>query len=239
MKSTTIFLLLFCFVVGANCNSSQQFDSTSIDPPKKEYATLLKEISEKRNTFKKRYDNADSAGKKSIIAEAENYIFNAITTEVFPQWYGTKWDFYGTTRIPRVGEIACGYFVTNVLTDVGFNIPRVKWAQSASEVFIKKLSPNDIKRFSNRPISEVESYLAPKGNGLYLVGLDSHVGFIVVKDGKMSFVHSNYYKADEGVMAEKIDSKNPLSDSEYRVIGRLLSEEMVVNWITGGTYTID
>ncbi len=238
MKSTSIFLLLFCFVVGANCTTSQQFDSSSIDPPKKEYSTLLKEIIAKRDAFKNAYDNSDNAGKKSVISEAENYIFNAITTEVFPQWYGTKWDFNGTTRIPREGEIACGYFVTNVLTDVGFNIPRVKWAQSASEVFITKLSPNDIKRFSNRPISEVESYLAPKGNGLYLVGLDSHVGFIVVKDGDMRFVHSNYYRADEGVMSEEIDSENPLSDSEYRVIGRLLSEEMVVNWITGREYNV-
>src|SRR5690606_33587550 len=98
MKSTLIYLLIFYFAIGAQCNSPQNFDS-----PKKEYSAVLEEILAKRDAFRERYDNTDSTGKKSIIVEAENYIFNAITTDVFPQWYGTKWDFNGTTRIPREG----------------------------------------------------------------------------------------------------------------------------------------
>ena len=238
MKSAFIPLLFFCSIVGA-CKGEKQFDPSEPSSLKKDYPTLVKEILAKRDVFKKAYENSDTEGRQLIVDEARDYIFDAITTEIFPQWYGTKWDFYGTTRTPGEGKIACGYFVTNVLTDAGFNIPRVKWAQSASEVFIKKLAPSDITRFSNRPISEVESYLKPKGDGLYLVGLDSHVGFIVVRNGKSSFVHSNYYKADKGVMSEEIDSKNPLSDSAYRVLGKLLSDEMVVNWITGEAYNVE
>ncbi len=163
-------------------------------------------------------------------------MFNTITEKIFPYWYGTPWDFNGTTRVPKQGSIACGFFVTNILTDVGFNIPRIGWAQSASEVFIKKLAPNSIKRFSNRPISEVENYLLRTGDGLYLVGLDQHVGFIVVKDDEIEFVHSNYYQADIGVMSEEIDSANPLNDSNYRVIGKLLSNDMIINWIDDVAY---
>ena len=37
-------------------------------------------------------------------------------------WIGTVWDFNGVTRTPKQGAIACGYFVTNVLTDLGFKI---------------------------------------------------------------------------------------------------------------------
>lgn len=219
--------LVLAFVSLSACLRSQE----NID-----YTTFLEEVSSKRNEFNQLYQNADMAHKDSLIIESRAYLFNTITNSVFPYWYGTKWDFNGTTRTPKEGQIACGYFVTNVLTDVGFNIPRIKWAQLASEVFIKKLSPNQMKRFSNSPISEVESYLMQTGDGLYLVGLDSHVGFIVVKNDTIKFVHSNYYQPWIGVMSEEIDSTNPLRDSDYRVIGKLLSDEMMVNWINSIAY---
>lgn len=201
-----------------------------------EYQTVVQEILVKKNKFAKLYNNSDSAGKNSIIINMRNYLFKKITNELFTYWYGTKWDFNGTTRTPKKGKIACGYFITNVLTDAGFNIPRVRWAQSASEVFIRRLATNNIKRFSNRPILEVERYLLKTGDGLYLVGLDCHVGFIVVKNDTIKFVHSNYYQQEIGVMSEEIDSRNPLNDSQYRIIGKLLSDEMMINWINDIAY---
>jgi len=201
-----------------------------------DYSILIEDVINKRSEFNELYSNSDSSGKESVIIDARKYLLNTITNNVFPYWYGTKWDFNGTTQTPTQGYIACGYFVTNVLTDVGFNIPRIGWAQSASEVFIKKLSPDCIKRFSNRPISEVESYLKATGEGLYLVGLDSHVGFIVVKSDKIEFIHSNYYRPWIGVMSEDIDSFNPLNNSNYRVIGKLLSDSMIINWLDNTAY---
>ncbi len=143
------------------------------------YSILIKEIITKRDAFMFEYENSNSIKKDSIILDARNYLIHTMATELFPYWYGTKWDFNGTTRIPRKGRIACGYFVTNVLTDVGFNIPRIKWAQSASEVFIKKLANNKVKRFTNEQIANVEKYLINSGNGLYLVGLDNHTGLFM------------------------------------------------------------
>lgn len=197
----------------------------------KEYNDLIQEILLKREEYKRVFNNSDLTIRDSIIIEARKYLLESITENIFDYWYGTKWDFNGTSRIPKKGKIACGYFVTNVLTDVGFNIPRIKWAQSASEVFIKKLSPNNIKRFSDRPISDIESYLRKTGNGIYLVGLDCHVGFIVVLDKTSHFVHSNYYMPEIGVMSQTINSCNPLNGSKYRIIGKLLSDEMIINWI--------
>lgn len=75
---------------------------------------------------------------------------------------------------------------------MSFKIPRIKWAQSASEIFIKRLSSDKIKRLSDKPISVVEYYLKETGKGLYLVGLDCHVGFIVVREDEILFVHANY-----------------------------------------------
>jgi hypothetical protein len=120
--------------------------------------------------------------------------------------------------------------------DVGFQIPRVKWAQSASEVFIQKLAPKNLKRFTDSPLSEVKKYLFTAGDGLYLVGLDTHVGFVLVEGKSISFIHSNYYYPEVGVMKEAISTKNPLNDSHYRVFGKLLTDEMVVNWLEDAAY---
>jgi len=220
MKTTLVLLLTLV-----------SFTSCGQQPERIEYTTFLKKVLIRRTEFAALYNNSDTAKKKIIIIDARKYLFNTITVDVFPYWFGTKWDFNGTTRTPKQGSIACGYFVTNVLTDVGFNIPRIAWAQSASEVFIKRLALNSIKRFSNRSISEVESYLLKTGDGLYLVGLDQHVGFVVVKNDETKFVHSNYYLSRSYVMSEDIDSFNPLNNSNYRVIGKLLSDDMIKNWI--------
>ena len=201
-----------------------------------DYTDLIWKIQFRRNAFQESYHSSDGAHKMAIVHEARNFLLESISKDIFEYWYGTRWDFNGTTRIPGQGSIACGYFVTHTLTDAGFNIPRIRWAQSASEVFIKELAPHDLKRFSYRPITEVESYLQETGDGLYLVGLDSHVGYILVDDGRIEFIHSNYYQADIGVMSEDIHSENALNHSGYRVIGKLFSDEMVVHWINNTPY---
>lgn len=210
---------------------------TSIAQTTKSYEKHTTDISKKRKVYHQEYISAETeTAKKAVITKVENYLFEKID-ETFTYWYGTPWDFNGVTRTPKSGKIACGYFVTIVLNDVGFKIPRVKWAQSASEVFIKKLSSSsDIKRFSNKPIEEVKKYLLQKGNGIYIVGLDVHTGYIKVKDGEAWFIHSSYYKPEIGVLSEKVDTINPLSDSNYVVIGKLLSDEMILNWMMGVSY---
>lgn len=224
MKFLYLFLVLFSF-------SSCQSQSAN-----KDYSALKVEINTKKEKLQSAYSRADELRKSEIVKETKNYLVKIISTEVFKQWYGTKWDFNGTTRTPKKGEIACGYFVTTVLEDVGFNIPRIKWAQSASEFFIKKLAPNNLKRFTDKPLSEVKKYLISAGDGLYLVGLDTHVGFVLVEGKTISFIHSNYYYPDLGVMKENITTKNPLSDSHYRIFGKLMTDEMVVNWLKGIKY---
>lgn len=197
----------------------------------KPYTKFIEEVLAKKNDFKIKYEAAGSLQKDSVLIEAREFLIQTIATELFPYWYGTEWDFNGTTRTPREGKIACGYFITNILTDVGFSIPRVKWAQAPSEVFIKKLAKESLKRFSNTPIEEVEKYLIESGNGLYLVGLDYHTGFIYVNEKEVRFIHADYYEPEKGVVSEELDSFSPIADSSYRVIGKLLSDEMMLSWI--------
>jgi hypothetical protein len=197
-----------------------------------DYPALTKSIEERRLAFAASYSTADSATRPSIIDSARTYLFDRITLDILPSWYGTPWDFNGTTRVPGKGTIACGYFVNTVLLDAGFRLPRIKWSQMAAEPITVKLSHN-IKRFRDRPVGEVITYIRTQGDGLYKVGLDTHVGFIVARNGVVRFVHSNYYQRDIGVMSEPLDGENPLAHSRYRIVGSLLGDEMVVAWIEG------
>lgn len=205
--------------------------SCSAQEEKLSYSEFLKQVIAQKDSFKIEYSKADSLGKDSIINNARLYLISTLNEDIFPYWYGTKWDFNGTTRTPKKGKIACGYFVTNILTDIGFKIPRVKWAQSPSEVFIKKLAFGNMNRFSNKPIDEIKDFLKKKGKGLFLVGLDYHVGFVLVTKTEIRFIHADYYEPEIGVVSEEIDSFSPIADSSYRVFGKLMERQMIVNWI--------
>lgn len=194
------------------------------------YSELKNRLKVHRDSLYNKYSQADSIERKIITDQAANYIFNTITGEMFEYWYGTPWDFNGTTTIPGKGTIACGYFITTVLKDAGFDIPRFKWAQLSAEMIVKKISTN-YDRFYNKTIEEIKVYIENKEDGLYVVGLDCHVGFIYKKNEEIKFVHSNYYQPDIGVMSENFETENPLKNSGYRIIGRILDDEMVTKWI--------
>ena len=220
-KTIVFFLFLFAFVSYAHSQET--------------YEELKNRIKEKQQYFSKIYASSDTAKQKEIVQQAQVYLTTTISDSLFSHWYGTPWSFNGTSRVPKQGSIACGYFVTGILSDAGFQIPRVKWAQSASEPVIIKIASN-VQRFHNQPMSKLIDYLNKQGDGLYIVGLDYHVGFIVKRYNDYRFIHSSYYQPEIGVMSEPIEGRNPLNDSKYRVIGKLLDTEMTRNWVNGVQY---
>ena len=239
MRSYYPLLLLAVFVTGlVNCSSCNgqtrgtAQHNTAIAQP---YDSLKAEMARTRLAYQSAYRNATAPVKDSLITEARNYLLHKITGDMFQHWYNTPWAFYGNTRKPQCGTIACGYFVTTVLKDAGFNIPSTAWAQLASETMILKLTPA-VKRFSNKPIDEFESSFTSKPDGLYIVGLDCHVGFISKVNGQLQFTHSSYYKPEVGVLSENLKGHNPLNDSKYRVLGEILHSDMVVKWIEASAY---
>lgn len=155
---------------------------------------------------------------KKTKEEKKNYLFRFINYDVPNYWMGTPWLFNGTSREPQKGSIACGYFVTNTLTDFGFDINRTYLAQQASSVMIKKLC-SDIKYFSKR--QDLEKYILSKDkNQLYIVGLDFHTGFITRENKDTYFIHSSYIK-NKGVVKESTQTSQALSASKTFMIGTL------------------
>jgi hypothetical protein len=155
-----------------------------------------------------------------------------LTNKIFPYWYGTTWDFNGTTQKPNEGKIACGYFVTTTLMQVGLDINRVKLAQCASEEMIKKLvSKENIYRFSNQSIDEFQKSLEKIGKGIYVVGLDNHTGFVFISENGNYFIHSSGIYPFE-VVKDKLSESRLIINSKYRVIGNLSSDkDLLLKWV--------
>ena len=93
-----------------------------------------------------------------------------------------------------------------------------------------------IRRFSNLPITAFIEVIEEWGDGLYLVGLDDHVGFIENDPHGVRFIHSSYVDPF-CVVSEKADQSRILSASRYRVLGKLTAdEELAIKWMTGAPF---
>ena len=172
----------------------------------------------------------DAKAREALVARARARLLDAIDRELVPAWFGTPWEFYGTSEQPGKGTIACGYFVSTVLRDAGLRVPRVLLAQQASEHIVQTLTPEPrIVRLRNLSQEEVVRQARARGDGLYVIGLDFHVGFLHIEGASARFCHSSYLGA-RVVVCEKAEDA-PAMGSSYYVIGDALGDERVVDWL--------
>ncbi len=200
-----------------------------------QYQALKKQILLKRREFYQRYQKANKHQKHKIIHEAKQYITVSFE-KLSDYWLGTTWDFNGVTQLPQTGKIACGYFVTTILRDLGFRINRTGLAQQAAVYILKTMTTNKklIHSYSNLSIGQFTTKLNNLDNGLYIVGLDRHVGFILKKDSRSFFIHSSYYVPPLAVVKERVKAtmSSPLADSKYRIIGNIVADQrLIVRWL--------
>jgi len=167
-----------------------------------------------------------------FYAEAGRQFTRRLDERLFPYWEGTDWDFNGTSEVPGKGSIACGYFVTTLLQDMGVNLNRAELSQCASEKMIKSLvSPAHIFRYSNSTIQKFVDEIRAKGDGVYLTGLDQHTGILVCRKGRVDFLHSGG-GIPARVIREEALSSSLLVRSAYRVVGKITSDKkFLAKWI--------
>ena len=185
------------------------------------------------------YEKApDDSARQKVLDDARGEIGALIVDDIIPAWYGTKWDFNGTSQTPGKGEIACGYFVSTVLRDAGFRVQRIKLAQQSAEKIVLTLADSgDVVRLSRPSRDKVVKTVKRSGDGLYVVGLDYHVGFLVKKGEDVQFCHSSYVDPPLAVQCEDAMT-DPALASEYYVIGRILSDEMMRAWLTESSINV-
>jgi len=203
------------------------------------YHSVLTQLTLDRKKWRQAYEQGSSTEKARIVKTARKQLEKTLVEEVFPAWYGTQWDFNGISKTPGEGKIACGYFVSTCLTHIGYEVNRIRLAQQPSQRIIETFMPRSQRKILyGVSIAKVRQYLQDQGDGIYLVGLDRHVGFIAVQGENIAFIHSSYYRPNKEVISEPIDTKNPLSDSQYRVFGKLFSDDMITGWLSQRHYAV-
>lgn len=198
-----------------------------------DYKVVIAKLEAERVVLASRYRQAaSSAQQAAVMAQARTVVTRSIYTEIFPSWYGTAWDFNGTTEVPQQGKIACGYFVSTVLRDAGWRVQRARLAQQASENIILSLTTDPyVKRFRRVAISDFVTAVKKWGAGIYVVGLDIHTGFIVNTGGEVYFIHSSYVEPYM-VVREKASESKILAASNYRVLGKVTADDLFIEkWL--------
>lgn len=165
------------------------------------YNTLNDSISESYDLTKEdinqlRFHLNEKLRRNLISLDSVKAVFtNHLVDKIIPHWYGTPWSFGGHTAVPNQGEIACGYFISTTLRDMGVKLNRYRLAQKSpidearsiscgSEIFkIEQESPE-------KAISEIDALTR---EGVYFIGFDkSHVGYLLKRKGELFLIHSNY-----------------------------------------------
>lgn len=178
--------------------------------PQGAYTDAQKEIAEMRLQFQEHYRCHPSKGwhlsvdEDSLLKQAGIFLEEKIVNSLLPFWYGTEWDFNGITDTPGTGKIACGYLVSTVLKHCGFNLNRYTLAQQSAWNEARTLQLSDkVKYFEGDYENFAQAFKKVYGDGLYLVGMDYHVGLLLLRKGELLFIHSSYIPPAEAVM-EKI-----------------------------------
>ncbi len=207
-------------------------------PDPERYQELIEELARERSGLTERYAHARTAREISDVINDSRRLLEARLPEMMRCWLGTPWDFNGTCQTPGSGKIACGYFVSTILRDAGFQVERIRLAQQPSQRIIRTFLPKD-KIFIRAGLS-YEKFLdqvVARGPGIRIVGLDRHVAFLVVTpEEKIHFIHASG-ASPYCVVDESRHDATSLQNSNYRVTGNLTRHpEIIHGWLTGSDW---
>jgi len=203
-------------------------------PDPTRYATLREEAERWRKDLARRHSKASTAADKEAVLTETRRFLEKLLPEMMDCWLGTPWDFHGTAEGPGGGKIACGYFVATVLRDAGFRVDRYKLAQQPSQNILRSFLPREAMDL--KVGIAYETFAAGLRNaeaGIRIVGLDSHVAFLVTRPDCFRFIHSSGSKP-WCVVDEDEHSAEVLRRSNYRVQGLLTGNREVLRaWLAG------
>lgn len=182
-------------------------------------------------TDKSYFKNLYQTNRNTAIDSASTYLYSKLINEIVPHWYGTEWDFNGYTNTPNDGLIACGYFVSTTLKHLGFNLNRYKMAQQAGLIEARMLQPKtELKIYSGLSFQDLKAKVnSVYTDGIYFLGLDNHVGYVLIKDKTLYFLHSSY--CDDKVVIELAETSACFASNIYVFAEVTTNKTLVTNWI--------
>lgn len=212
---------------------SQSAKGNRHTPQPERYLLLKKDLEIRKDRLALRFKNASGVAEEDAILFESRKLLESILPEMMRCWLGTPWDFNGTCSTPGSGDIACGYFVTTIMRDAGFSLHRSKLAQQPSQTILRAFVPRDEMEIrSEMEYTKFCDMLIGMPAGIYIVGLDKHVGFVVHDGQQLRFLHSS--GSDPWcVVDESTDEASALQKSSYRVVGNITAQSKTLKkWLS-------
>ncbi len=190
------------------------------------YDAVIEAAEEKRQKLRatKNAQKGKEASEKHLIG-----LFETLTE----RWLGTRWGLgLPQSSVPQVGKINCGTFVGTILEDMGFVVNVRKLQRQPSQLIIKSFIPGTaMKKFSNASMKRFLSTVRSMGPGLFIIGLDFHVGFLLQTEDELRFIHASF--ETETVVNEDAATAMPITTSAYKVVGKILTPTNLEDWRGG------
>ncbi len=201
-------------------------------PDPQRYAVLVSELQRWRADLAKKLKQARTPAETAAVEHDARILLEATLPELMRCWLGTPWDFNGTAAKPGGGKIACGYFVSTVLMDAGFKVDRYQLARQASGNIMRSfLEKDDCRLTVDQPYEQFADGVSKAEPGIYLLGLDTHVGFLVVTADGFRMLHSSGCEP-WCVVDESRENAWALKRSSWRMIGNLTADKRVIRrWL--------
>ena len=224
---------LLCVVRPA---SAAPFDAAAYD-------TALADLEAKRAELGRRFQQAASDRERAAVrGDARKVVLAAITDTAFPAWLGTPWGLGANSAPTRPHEpgkvVGCSYFVTGVLENTGLRLEsRARFAQAPSALMQKALTrdPAALHHYGNLEPGDLQKRLVALGDGLYIVGLNIHTAFLLVKGGDVRVVHASYMPPNQ-VVDEPLTTSEVIAFSRRRgyVVTPLYRDDRLIDhWLLG------
>jgi hypothetical protein len=203
-------------------------------PDAARYETLKKEVERWRKNLSARHSKARTTVEKDKVLAESGRLLERVLPEMMRCWLGTPWDFNGTSEVPGEGKIACGYFVSTVLRDAGFRVDRYKLAKQPSQNILLSFLPREALSVTvGVPYDGYAAEMEAAAPGIRIVGLDSHVAFLVTGPEGFRFIHSSGSQP-WCVVDESRAEAEVLRRSNYRVEGLLTTDKALLRrWLAG------
>ena len=235
ITSIIVFLLLAGGSIWLLKNKPTSSDSSTTEPtPAPDpttYAVTVADIQLHRDKLAQQYQEAQTDQERDQVVASARSLLELTMPSLMNCWLGTPWDFNGTVSTPGGGKIACGYFVSTIMRDAGFDVQRINLAQQASQNIIRTFLPREALQIkTNTDYADYMDLVREQPHGIYIIGLDKHVGFLVHNDKGLRFQHSGGLL--RRVVSQSQADAYAIEHSNYRVIGNITaSDEVIMKWL--------
>ncbi len=253
LAGTIILVGLGILAQGTGCRTSPARADTAPAEAEAEapadYEATLRAIEAERRRLAGRYARArEEVERAAIRAEARAFVRGAIVDSLFPAWLGMAWGLGPNSTANRAHApgmtVACGYFVSAMLENAGLRVQtRFSYAQAPALQVQRTLAPGrgEVHRFFSVPGETLAAGIAGLGEGLYIIGLSNHIGFVVVDAAGVRLVHASY-TGDQVVTSEPLATAEAIANSRskgYFVSPVMHDDRLADLWLRGAAVPLD